>query len=136
MDVVDGGGRAGGEGRGPGGGLFGRGGGGLAGGEGDIYRRSGKKGRGLPNGSGLGLSRCLGPGECLHSFIHSGVKGLDVRVLLLLLYNEVGMSYTGTRVFVVLGFYCYCHIMRYGMSYTDTRVFMVVWFYCYCHIMR
>ena len=22
-------------------------------------------------GSGLGLSRCLGPGECLHSFIHS-----------------------------------------------------------------
>ena len=27
-------------------------------------------GRGLPYGSGLGLSRCLGPGECLHSFIH------------------------------------------------------------------
>ena len=27
-------------------------------------------GRGLPNGSGLGLSRCLGPGECLHSLIH------------------------------------------------------------------
>ena len=26
-------------------------------------------GRGLPCGSGLGLSRCLGPGECLHSFI-------------------------------------------------------------------
>ena len=26
-------------------------------------------GRGLPYGSGLGLSRCLGPGECLHSFI-------------------------------------------------------------------
>ena len=26
---------------------------------------------GLPYGSGLGLSRCLGPGECLHSFIHS-----------------------------------------------------------------
>ena len=25
--------------------------------------------RGLPYGSGLGLSRCLGPGECLHSFI-------------------------------------------------------------------
>ena len=25
-------------------------------------------GRGLPYGSGLGLSRCLGPGECLHSF--------------------------------------------------------------------
>ena len=25
----------------------------------------------FPNGSGLGLSRCLGPGECLHSFIHS-----------------------------------------------------------------
>ena len=24
-------------------------------------------GRGLPYGSGLGLSRCLGPGECLHS---------------------------------------------------------------------
>ena len=30
-------------------------------------------GRGLPYGSGLGLSRCLGPGECLHSFIHSYV---------------------------------------------------------------
>ena len=30
--------------------------------------------RGLPNGSGLGLSRCLGPGECLHSFIHSSSK--------------------------------------------------------------
>ena len=29
-------------------------------------------GRGLPYGSGLGLSRCQGPGECLHSFIHSG----------------------------------------------------------------
>ena len=28
-------------------------------------------GRGLPYGSGLGLSRCLGPGECLHPFIHS-----------------------------------------------------------------
>ena len=28
-------------------------------------------GRGLPYGSGLGLSRCLGPGECLHSFIHA-----------------------------------------------------------------
>ena len=28
-------------------------------------------GRGLPYGSGLGLSRCLGPGECLNSFIHS-----------------------------------------------------------------
>ena len=28
-------------------------------------------GRGLPYGSGLVLSRCLGPGECLHSFIHS-----------------------------------------------------------------
>ena len=28
-------------------------------------------GRGLPYGSGLGLSRCLGPGECLHSFIHN-----------------------------------------------------------------
>ena len=28
-------------------------------------------GRGLPYGSGMGLSRCLGPGECLHSFIHS-----------------------------------------------------------------
>ena len=27
-------------------------------------------GRGLPYGSGLRLSRCLGPGECLHSFIH------------------------------------------------------------------
>ena len=26
-------------------------------------------GRVLPYGSGLGLSRCLGPGECLHSFI-------------------------------------------------------------------
>ena len=26
-------------------------------------------GRGLPYGSGLGLSRCLGPGECLHSFM-------------------------------------------------------------------
>ena len=26
-------------------------------------------GRGLTHGSGLGLSRCLGPGECLHSFI-------------------------------------------------------------------
>ena len=25
----------------------------------------------MPYGSGLGLSRCLGPGECLHSFIHS-----------------------------------------------------------------
>ena len=25
-------------------------------------------GRGLPYGSGLGLSRCLGPGECRHSF--------------------------------------------------------------------
>ena len=32
-------------------------------------------GRGLPYGSGLGLSRCLGPGECLHSFIH-GVYGV------------------------------------------------------------
>ena len=28
-------------------------------------------GRGLPYGSGLGLSRCLGPGECLHSLIHN-----------------------------------------------------------------
>ena len=28
-------------------------------------------GRGLPYGSGLGLSRCLGPGECLHSFIQN-----------------------------------------------------------------
>ena len=28
-------------------------------------------GRGLPYGSGLGLSRCLGPGECLHSFIQA-----------------------------------------------------------------
>ena len=27
-------------------------------------------GRGLPCGSILGPSRCLGPGECLHSFIH------------------------------------------------------------------
>ena len=26
-------------------------------------------GRGLPYGSGLGLSRCLGPGECLHSIM-------------------------------------------------------------------
>ena len=26
-------------------------------------------------GSGLGLSRCLGPGECLHSFIHSASVG-------------------------------------------------------------
>ena len=32
-------------------------------------------GRGLPYGSGLGLSRCLGPGECLHSFNNSS-KGL------------------------------------------------------------
>ena len=31
-------------------------------------------GRGLPYGSGLGLSRCLGPGECLHSF-HSFIHG-------------------------------------------------------------
>ena len=31
-------------------------------------------GRGLPYGSGLGLSRCLGPGECLHSFIHVSNK--------------------------------------------------------------
>ena len=44
-------------------------------------------GRGLPYGSGLGLSRCLGPGECLHSFIHSspasnsgGVLGPQSRV--------------------------------------------------------
>ena len=29
-------------------------------------------GRGLPYGSGLGLSRCLGPGECLHSFTPKG----------------------------------------------------------------
>ena len=28
-------------------------------------------GRGLPYGSGLGLTRCLGPGECLHSFIQA-----------------------------------------------------------------
>ena len=28
-------------------------------------------GRGLPYGSGLGLSKCLGPDECMHSFIHS-----------------------------------------------------------------
>ena len=30
-------------------------------------------GRSLPYGSGLGLSRCLGPGECLHSFIQTHV---------------------------------------------------------------
>ena len=35
-------------------------------------------GRGLPYGSGLGLSRCLGPGECLHSFI----QGLFVYLFL------------------------------------------------------
>ena len=29
--------------------------------------------RGLPYGSGLGLSRCLGPGECLHSFIQGNM---------------------------------------------------------------
>ena len=35
-------------------------------------------GRGLPYGSGLGLSRCLGPGECLHSFIHNKrLRALD-----------------------------------------------------------
>ena len=33
-------------------------------------------GRGLPYGSGLGLSRCLGPGECLHSFIHSFIHSI------------------------------------------------------------
>ena len=33
-------------------------------------------GRGLPYGSGLGLYRCLGPGECLHSFIHLGIWGI------------------------------------------------------------
>ena len=34
-------------------------------------------GRGLPYGSGLGLSRCLGPGECLHSYrAWSWVKSL------------------------------------------------------------
>ena len=27
--------------------------------------------------SGLGLSRCLGPGECLHSFIHSSFADDD-----------------------------------------------------------
>ena len=32
-------------------------------------------GRGLPYGYGLGLSRCLGPGECLHSFMHSFKSG-------------------------------------------------------------
>ena len=31
-------------------------------------------GRGLPYGSGLGLSRCLGPGECLHSFFFLTIK--------------------------------------------------------------
>ena len=30
-------------------------------------------GRGLPYRSGLGLSRCLGPGECLHSFKYGDV---------------------------------------------------------------
>ena len=35
-----------------------------------IYYYFNTPGRGLPYGSGLGLSRCLGPGECLHSFIH------------------------------------------------------------------
>ena len=36
----------------------------------DLCRSTvwGTPGRGLPSGSGLGLSRCLGPGECLHSF--------------------------------------------------------------------
>ena len=36
-----------------------------------IYCHFPTPGRGLPYGSGLGLSRCLGPGECLHSFIHT-----------------------------------------------------------------
>ena len=33
-------------------------------------------GRGLPYRSDLGLSRCLGPGECLHSFIHHPLRRL------------------------------------------------------------
>ena len=27
---------------------------------------------------GLGLSRCLGPGECLHSFIHTNIPAVDM----------------------------------------------------------
>ena len=35
-------------------------------------------GRGLPYGSGLGLSRCLGPGECLHSFTTGQYRGDNI----------------------------------------------------------
>ena len=37
-------------------------------------------GRGLPYGSGLGLSRCLGPGECLHSFIHATGHAMECQL--------------------------------------------------------
>ena len=39
-------------------------------------------GRGLPYGSGLGLSRCLGPGECLHSFIHIIIYHITIHALM------------------------------------------------------
>ena len=45
-------------------------------------------GRGLPYGSGLGLSRCLGPGECLHSFIGCkdlALDGIHVSILVFLI---------------------------------------------------
>ena len=45
-------------------------------------------GRGLPYGSGLGLSRCLGPGECLHSFIHYHYYSF-YRIFLILLLIDI-----------------------------------------------
>ena len=45
--------------------------------------------RGLPYGSGLGLSRCLGPGECLHSFKVCSARVTSLLLLLLLLFKVV-----------------------------------------------
>ena len=49
-------------------------------------------GRRLPYGSGLGLSRCLGPGECLHSFCVIIIIGVLSMTVLLLLYRVLNLK--------------------------------------------
>ena len=56
--------------------------------------------RGLPYGSGLVLSRCLGPGECLHSFTDRQAAAAAVRAARMRLVASSSSSSSSVKLFI------------------------------------
>ena len=70
-------------------------------------------GRGLPYGSGLRLSRCLGPGKCLHSFIHYSFNNKRLLTLKSMPHLWYLVFYVGCNYAIYLSIYVFISVFIY-----------------------